>query len=484
MNVNAARFRRSQRDLVRIQVRENFYAFFRFIFQVLAPGVEFIDAPHYRVIATALQAMVTGEVRRQLIAVPPRHGKSLLSSVALPAWILGRNPSAKFIAASYGDQLAKDFALRTRDVMMSPQYRSVFPETVLQPGGSALEELRTTTKGFRLATSVGGVITGKGAHFAVIDDAIKASDANSDIARNAAYEWIKASLMSRFDKPKDGRVLVIGQRLHQDDPIGRLRDEGWPILEMPGEAIVQQQFDLGDGEIWDFQPGDLLFEEMFDHEALEQLRFDLGNAYHPQILQRPSPAGGFVFKLKHIPRYERLPPRAKIEKIVQSWDPAFVDNDGNAFAVCTTWAISHLDVYLVDVFRKRLSYHQLTPAILSLREKHNAQVVIIETSGLGKAVAEELSRLHGGHHWLVTYEPTLGKVERAIAETPKFERKHVHFPVSAPWLEPLENEFATFPMGKYKDQVDSTVQFLHALDLPTKVTLNLSAYPQWRHRRR
>ena len=129
--------------------------------------------------------------------------------------------------------------------------------------------------------------------------------------RNAVYDWFKGSLMTRFDKPAEGAMVVVQQRLHQDDLIGRLRDEGgWDYLEMPGECVERQVFDLGDGESWAFNPGDLLFEERFNRAALEQLFWDLGEGqYNAQILQRPSPPGGALFKLKHFQRYE-TPPQA------------------------------------------------------------------------------------------------------------------------------------------------------------------------------
>jgi hypothetical protein len=199
-----------------------------------------------------------------------------------------------------------------------------------------LDELRTTGKGYRLATSTNGVVTGKGANFIFIDDPMKAVDAQSDLARNSAYEWFKTSLMSRFDKPADGRVIVLMQRLHMDDLIGRLRDEGgWTLLGMPGEGVVRQEFDIGQNEIWDFQPGELLYPEMFSEEDLKQQRWDLGEAaYNAQILQRPIPPGGALFELKHFQRYEQRP--SYFEAIVQSWDPAMVDAETAAFTVCTT----------------------------------------------------------------------------------------------------------------------------------------------------
>jgi hypothetical protein len=320
MNFAPNEIRRSQREALRAHARENFYSFYRLIFRALAPEASFSSAPHFRVLARALEKVAKGETRRLLIAIPPRHGKSILASVALPAWIMGRDPTRKIICASYGEGLSKDFSNRFRDLLWSAEYQAIFPGTQVDAGGASLSEVRTSAKGYRLATTVDGPATGKGAHFAVVDDPFKAKEGSSqsDTARNAVHDWFKGSLMTRFDKPAEGAMIVVHQRLHQDDLIGRLRDEGgWEYLEMPGESTQRQVFDLGDGESWTFEPGDLLFPERFDKGALEQLSWDLGEvAYNAQVLQRPSPPGGALFKLKYFQRYEKLP--AYCEAVMQS----------------------------------------------------------------------------------------------------------------------------------------------------------------------
>ena len=476
MKHDANEIRRAHREALRDYARNNFYGFYRLGFPALAPEASFSSAPHYRVLARALEKVATGETRRLLIAIPPRHGKSILASVALPAWILGRDPTRKIICASYGEQLSKDFSNRFRDLLWSPQYESVFPDTRIDAGGASLSEVRTSAKGYRLATTVDGPATGKGAHFVIVDDSLKAAEAASEVARNSVYDWSKGSLMTRFDKPAEGAMVVVQQRLHQDDLIDRLRDEGgWDYLEMPGECMQRQTFDLGDGETWDFEPGDLLFPERFDKAALDQLFWDLGEGpYNAKILQQPSPPGGALFKLKHFQRYEQAPKRC--EAIVQSWDPAIVDTETAAFSVCTTWAIIGQKLYLVDVFRKRLEFHQIEPAILSMREKYNASAVVIEVSGVGRAIGNSLLKREGTRTWMQPVDPKLGKLERAMAQTPKIERKRVYLPVSAPWLETFENEIASFPMSKFADQVDSMVHFLGFLDLRNRWTIDLTAY--------
>ena len=158
--------------------------------------------------------------------------------------------------------------------------------------------MRLTSKGYRLATTVQGPATGKGAHLIIVDDPFKAVEAASDAVRNSVYDWFKGSLMTRFDNPAEGAVIVVMQRLHQDDLVGRLKDEGgWEYLAMPGEFFERTVFDLGGGESWTLNPGDLLYPARFNRDALDQLAFDLGEAqFNAQILQRPSPPGGALIK--------------------------------------------------------------------------------------------------------------------------------------------------------------------------------------------
>lgn len=127
------------------------------------------------------------------------------------------------------------------------------------------------------------------------------------------------------------------------------------------------------------------------------------------------------------------------------------------------------------MLRKRLDFHKIEPAILHMKEKFNAGCVVLETAGVGLAIGNAVVKREGARRWLCPYDPTLGKVERAIAQTPKIERKRIYLPVNAPWLETFEAEVASFPMSKYYDQVDSMVQFLFLLDHRNQWTMDLLA---------
>ncbi|GLK68960.1 phage terminase large subunit [Hansschlegelia plantiphila] len=469
--------RADAREAIRVACRKDLYPFFRAMFPVLAPGQPFIDALHFRAIATALQKVASGEIKRLAIAVPPRHGKSMLGTVALPAWLLGQDPRLKVVCASYSEQLAKSFASQGRDLMRSSQFRDVFPGAMLASGGAALEELRTTEKGYRLATSVGGVVTGKGADFIVVDDPLKAIEASSENARQSVFDWMTQSLLSRFDKPTEGRMIVIMQRLHQDDPIGRLMAQsGWTLLELPGEVWKRQALDIGGGKAWTLEPGDLLFPERFGHADLKLLKEELGEAgYNAQILQRPLPPDGNLFKMSWFRRYDEAPPRKAFERVIQGWDPAYMDGEANAYTVCTTWGIAGRKLYLLDVLRERMKFPQLGSRVLSERKKHKADQVIVESAGVGQILIQELKTYQSPTRWLLPISPNAAKLARAEGQTPKIERGRVYLPNSAPWLDAFEQEIALFPHGVYADQVDSTSQFLRALDYRA-VLLGLSAY--------
>ena len=222
------------------------------------------------------------------------------------------------------------------------------------------------------------------------------------------------------------------------------------------------------------QPGRPSVRGAFQPRPLEHLFWDLGEGpYNAKILQRPSPPGGLLFKLKHFQRYEK--PLGLYELIAQSWDPAVVDTETAAYSVCTTWGVLGQKLYLFDVLRKRLDFHKIEPTILHMKEKWNAGCVVLETSGVGLA-------------WQRAHQ-TGGRAAMALSSRPKTWQGRAsdrpdaqgrtearYLPVGAPWLESFDSEVATFPNSKYADQVDSMVQFLTHLDHRVRWTINLTAF--------
>src|SRR5712671_349714 len=179
------------RDLADALYRTHFGAFTYRAFEALNPGQRLIPNWHIDAICYHVQQMVTGEARRRLVLnLPPRTLKSFIVSVALPAWLLGRNPSTRIICAGYADELAAKFSRDCRALLETPFYKRVFPQTRLNPKKAAEGEFETTRRGYRLATSVGGTLTGRGGGVLIVDDPIKANDAGSEVARRAALDCV------------------------------------------------------------------------------------------------------------------------------------------------------------------------------------------------------------------------------------------------------------------------------------------------------
>ena len=200
---------------------------------------------HIQAIAHTLQQLHAAESARQIITMPPRTMKSLLGSVCFPAWLLGQNPAEKIICASYSQELSHQFAYLMRNLMQTPWYRSVFPGTCLDPKKSGVGEIGTTKGGYRLSSSVGGTLTGRGGQYVIIDDPIKAGDAHSDVVRESAMNWYSNTVVSRFNNPKKGKMLVIAQRLHLEDVPGQLlANGGWSHLDLPLIAWQEQEIEL------------------------------------------------------------------------------------------------------------------------------------------------------------------------------------------------------------------------------------------------
>ena len=195
---------------------------------------------HFEVIAAKLAAVCQGKIRRLIINLPPRHLKSLMASIAFPAWCLGHNPSAQILCVSYAQDLADKLARDCRGVMLTPWYRGIFA-TRLAAHRQAVQEFITTRQGYRLATSTGGVLTGRGADFILIDDPLKPEEALSKAPLQACNQWFVHTLYSRLNDKRSGVIVIIMQRLHEDDLVGHvLAQEPWEVLSFPAIAETEE----------------------------------------------------------------------------------------------------------------------------------------------------------------------------------------------------------------------------------------------------
>lgn len=445
-----------------VLLRNDLANFIARTFAHLDPQTEFAHNWHLDLLADRLMQVRQGKIRRLIITVPPRSGKSISASVAFPAWVLGQSPASRIICASYGQELANKLARDTAAVMSSDWYCRVFP-TRLASNRSAAADFETTMRGGRMATSVGGVLTGRGGDIVIIDDPVKPDEAMSDAQRQAANDWFDNTLYTRLNDKRTGAIVIIMQRLHLDDLVGHvLEQEPWEVVNLPAIA--------GRDETWNYSTfmgptqfirleGELLHPEREPPSVLEALRKTLGEyAFSAQYLQAPVPLGGGIVKAEWLRYYAPAELPEKFDTIVQSWDTANKESELSDYSVCTTWGVKGKHNYLLHVMCKRLNYPDLKRAVVTQADLWKPRVILIEDKASGTQLIQELVRANLSQ--VKGIKPEGDKVMRMSAQTAMIENGFVHLPKDAAWLPAYIQELTTFPRAKYDDQVDSTAQAL------------------------
>lgn len=406
-----------------------------------------------------LERVYAGDEKRLVITVPPRHLKSIATSVALVAWALGHNPAFKIMVASYSQDLARLHSENTRTILESAWYKKLFPGTRIKHPGNRQLELVTTKGGFRKAVSLGGSVTGHGADLIIVDDLMKADDAHSQAERDRVRRWFDDTLATRLNNKADGAIISIQQRLHEDDLAAYLLEKKYAHLNLPARAETDEKIPLGGGLFHTRRAGDVLSPDRENEEVLDQLRRDLGpQVYSAQYQQNPVAPEGNLIRLEWFGRYDEQPDRDYFLKVVQSWDTAMTSNPRSDFSVCTTWGFREDKWWLLDVFRERLDYPDLKRAVIRLRRLWSADKVVIEDAGSGKSIYQEL-KVNGDFRPRM-WTPVEDKETRLIGQTGQLEAGRCLLPTDAPWLDAFCSELKAFPSGRYDDQVDSMTQFL------------------------
>lgn len=449
----------TDRNILDAALRADFSAFSDKVFSTLNPGATYQRNWHLDAIAHKLAQVERGEETRLIVTVPPRSRKSELASVALPAFIIGRDPAARVICVSYAQPLAAKHSRAFRKVLASDWYRRIFPGVVVDKDTEEIVE--TSVGGGRVATSVGGTVTGLGARTIIIDDPIKPDEAASEVARERAIEFHRGTLFSRLDGDKaTGRIVLVMQRLHEDDLAGHLlRDGGWTQLCMPAIATEDATYDLGDGRTHHRKVGELLHPARESQHSLDQIRRNLGSAtFEAQYQQSPAPADGLLVKRQWLGRYATRPDRSRLF-VTQSWDTAIKGDSGANWSVCTTWGLLDDQHYLLDVYRERVIMPDLINAVVRQHRAFAADALLIEDKGSGSGLIQMLKRQHD-NIYPIGITPTLDKATRLNLVTPMIEAGSVVLPKEADWLAAYEHELLGFPNVQHDDQVDSTSQYL------------------------
>lgn len=454
---------------LRALLRQDLGFFGRGAFKQLLPTTTILWNWHLDLIATWLQDVLEGKRRRVIINIPPRYGKSLVASVAFPAFILGRDPTAQIVCVSYAQDLADKMSSDTRRLMNSDWYQGIF-QTRLTNARSQLGELKVLEGGSRLATSVGGTLTGRGGNIVIIDDPLKPTEAASETQRKGVNEWFDTTVTTRANDKERGAIVIIMQRLHEDDLVGHLLEQGhWDVLALPAIAEAEERHEyrtLGQPRLALRAEGEALHPERESLERIGEAMTALGSyAAAAQYQQRPAPAGGGIVKAEWFSRYGP-DDKPGFVKIIQSWDTATKISEVSSYSVSTTWGVTRdKRIFLLDVFRARLEYPDLKRKVIELSARFHPAQVLIEDTAAGTQLVQEL-KLQGLHQ--ITRVKVEGSKEmRMRAQTHTIEAGTVWLPAQAPWLRDYLHELAMFPNGKHTDQVDSTSQALKSITLPS-----------------
>jgi predicted phage terminase large subunit-like protein len=428
------------------------------------PATQYVHGWHLDAIAEHLQAVSQGQIQRLLINMPPRHMKSLAVSVFWPAWEWITRPGLRYLCASYAQTLSTRDSVKCRRLIQSPWYQRRWADR-FNLTGDQNSKLRfdTDAQGFRLATSVGGVATGEGGDRILIDDPHSATEALSDVKRASTLEWWDQSMSTRLNDPRRSAVVIVMQRLHEDDLSGHvLKQGGYVHLCLPAEYEGSKYFStarVAGMSVEDPREveGEPLWPERFDAADLDKIKVSLGSyGAAGQLQQRPSPKGGGIFKRAWWQFY-REPPR--FSRIIQSWDTAFKTGDTNAYSVGQTWGEAINGYYLLDQVRGRWEFPELKREVKAFCDKHNPSAVLIEDKASGQSLAQEIK---AGSTMPVLPIPVAegDKVVRAHVVAPTVEAGKVFIPESAEWLSDFLDELERFPASAYADQVDSFTQAL------------------------
>lgn len=463
------------------RARRSFALFVRLAWHLIEPATPFLEGFHVDAITEYVEAVMRGEIRRLIINIPPRFGKSSLMSVLFPAWVWISAPATRWLFASYAQDLASRDSRRCRDLIESPWYRERWGHVFqLSDDANRANRFENDKTGVRLATSVGGSATGEGGDFIVIDDAHKADEGDSVLARNGVIDWFGSTITTRLNNPATGAIIIIGQRLHERDLHGHLLQQGgWDHLCLPMEYEPAHPFRSPDDPRT--QEGELLWPARIGPTEVAELKLGLGSyGAAGQLQQRPAPAGGGIFKRQWWRYYGELKALPRLYELLQSWDLAFEAGEENDFVVGQLWGSSGANKYLLRQTRQKLSFSDTVEAIRAMTAwadqtfpRHRGHAKLVERKANGPAV---IDGLRDEIPSLIPVNPQGTKTSRAHALSPQVEAGNIWLPgapndtntgpdrlLTPAWVEAFIQEFESVPRGANDDQVDAATQAIKRL---------------------
>jgi len=414
---------------------------------------DFIEGSHHKRIADKFNKLASGEIKRLIINMPPRHTKSEFGSYLLPAWMVGRNPKLKIIQSTNTTELSVRFGRKAKALIDSPEYQKVF-NTKLREDSQAAGKWETAQGGEYYAAGVGSAITGRGADLLIIDDPHSEQDAMNSQALERTYEWYTSGPRQRLQP--GGSIIVIMTRWNEKDLTGRLlnaqkevKADQWEIVEFP--AIMPS--------------GQPVWPEYWRLEDLESVKASIPlSKWNAQYMQNPTSEEGALIKREWWRSWEDddLPP---LQHVIQSYDTAFMKKQTADYSAITTWGVFRPDedsppnLILVDSVKGRYEFPELRRIALEQYGYWNPETVIVESKASGLPLTYELRKMGIP---VINFTPSKGndKHTRVNAVSPMFESGLIWAPKEMEFAQEVIEECAAFPYGDHDDLVDSMTQAL------------------------
>jgi len=442
-----------EKAVVREQSQDSFLDFADSVWQ------EFMCGAHHRKMAEAFERVANGECKRLMINMPPRFGKSQLTSWLLPAWIVGRQPHKKIIMASHTAELSLRFGRMVRNLIDSEEYQDIFPDVSLNLDSKAAGRFDISGGGEYFSIGVGGAVTGRGADLLIIDDPHseqQGQSADPKIFENT-YDWYLSGPRQRLQP--GGAIIIVMTRWGKKDLCGSIlkdaatRDNSdeWEVIELP--AILPS--------------GRSLWEEYWKVDELEKIKATLPiSHWEAQYQQNPVSEESAIVKREWWKEWEYKEPPA-CEFIIQSWDTAFLKTQRSDYSACTTWGVFYKEnengypapqVILLDAFQERMEFPELKRRAFEEHQLWMPDAFIVEAKAAGSPLIFELRQMGIP---VQEFTPSRGndKIARVNAVADLFASGTVWYPKKR-WAEEVVEQFASFPVGDHDDLVDSSTQAL------------------------
>lgn len=449
-----------EKKLQRIEARRDLLQFIHETFRL-----DWKDGWHEVLICDKLQDLESGKIKRLIIQMPPRHGKSEIGSRKFSAWCIGRNPDRPIILGTYAADLAFGFSRSAQGTVDSPTFRRIFPDVKLSQNHRAVQNwsVNESTEDVFIAAGVGGPITGKGGGILILDDPIKnAEQAESETYRENLWEWWRTTFRTRLEP--GGSILIMLTRWHEDDLVGRLlalqdadvNADQWEVLNLPAIAIEDNEYR---------KKGEVLFPSRFSAEEIENIRASIGTRQFEALYQgNPTPPEGARFKRSWFS--EILEERPKKNVWVRYWDWAVTPEAGDYTAGVLIGKDEKGKHCIADMVREQWEWAEAQEVIIQTAKADGKEVWVgIEEVAKDAAFLKELKwRLLNDGYLIYATHPTKKKEIRSMLWE-VMAREGMIALVKGEWIPPFLHEVCSFPFGNHDDQVDSVGGGIELLQL-------------------